>query len=92
MTVEISIVIGIHIVIDSDINIAIVIPSFVLLCSAITDPERSLDLQTDKLHLLSGGTKIVQDNPPPKEGSGLTATDNGCLAYVIRTGFNTSKG
>lgn len=59
---------------------------------AVNDADRSLDLLTDKLHLLSGGTKIIQHNPPPKEGSGMTATDNGCLAYVIRTGFNTSKG
>ncbi|CAH3839816.1 endoplasmic reticulum transmembrane helix translocase [Pieris brassicae] len=46
-----------------------------------------------KLHVLFGGTKIVQHSSPGKNvSSGLKAPDNGCIGYVIRNGFNTSQG
>ncbi|CAB3251374.1 unnamed protein product [Arctia plantaginis] len=54
----------------------------------------NLDTEGDgKLHLLFGGTKIVQHSSPTKSASSsLKAPDNGCIGYVIRNGFNTSQG
>lgn len=58
------------------------------------NPQQNLDPEGDgKLHMLYGGTKIVQHSSPSKSSSaGLKAPDNGCIGYVIRTGFNTSQG
>lgn len=50
----------------------------------IDDDDRRLDLNQDKLHILFGGTKVLQHNSASKE--------QGCVGYVLKTGFNTSQG
>ncbi|XP_032529694.2 endoplasmic reticulum transmembrane helix translocase [Danaus plexippus] len=59
-----------------------------------SDLKLNLYIEGDgKLHMLFGGTKIVQHSSPNKNvSSGLKAPDNGCIGYVIRNGFNTSQG
>lgn len=55
------------------------------------DMQQELDPEGDgKLFCLFGGTKIIQTTSPTK-GS-MRASDNGCIGYVNRNGFNTSQG
>lgn len=49
-----------------------------------------LSIKRDKNHILFGGTKILQHTPD--KSFHLKAPDGGCLAVVLRTGFETSQG
>ncbi|KAL8136980.1 hypothetical protein V2J09_002981 [Rumex salicifolius] len=52
--------------------------------------EERLSIKRDKTHVLFGGTKILQHTPDKLFS--LKTPDGGCVAVVLRTGFETSQG
>lgn len=53
-------------------------------------PSAMLDIKRDRLHVVFGGTKLLQTTGDPE--AHIKAPDNGCLAVVLRTGFGTAQG
>lgn len=61
------------------------------------DLAEQLDMKSGhKVHILFGGTTVMQANKASEETSAPNtlppAPDNGCTAYVLRTGFSSSQG
>ncbi|RHZ71892.1 hypothetical protein Glove_251g27 [Diversispora epigaea] len=68
---------------------------------ALRDGNDSIDINDlDKNSILFGGTKVLQVTPPLPQSSDnqddtlspYSTPDNGCIAYVVRTGFGTAQG
>eukprot|EP00897_Mesotaenium_endlicherianum_P008584 jgi/Mesen1/7754/ME000407S06956 len=55
------------------------------------DLNERLSVRRDKANVLFGGTKILQ-HTPDKSAASMKTPDGGCLAVVLRTGFDTSQG
>jgi len=54
-------------------------------------PDEVLNFLTDKIYIVSSGTKVVQ-TAPDEGGAGIRSPDGGCVGYVLKTGFETSQG
>ena len=52
--------------------------------------QEHLSIKRDKAHMLFGGTKILQHTGD--KDARIKTPDGGCLAVVLRTGFETSQG
>ena len=60
------------------------------------DEVADVDGNDKNLHVLFGGTKVLQTNPPSAEDiaahKGLLTPDGKAMAVVLKTGFGTSQG
>lgn len=54
------------------------------------DLSERLSIRKDKAHVLFGGTKILQHTPD--KSAAMKTPDGGCVALVLRTGFDTTQG
>lgn len=54
------------------------------------DPDAHLNIKRDRALVLFGGTKVLQHTPDAS--ARLKTPDGGCLAVVLRTGFETAQG
>ncbi|KAJ1981866.1 putative cation-transporting ATPase 1 [Dimargaris verticillata] len=64
---------------------------------SLRDPQDQLDMNgVDKMHMMFGGTKVLQVTPPSSSAASAhqipVAPDQGCLVYVLRTGFGSAQG
>ena len=53
-------------------------------------PTSRLSIKRDKMHVIFGGTKLLQTTGDAE--AHVRTTDGGCLAVVLRTGFGTAQG
>ena len=54
------------------------------------DPKERLNIKRDKNFVLFSGTKVLQHTED--RNASIRTPDGGCLAVVLRTGFETSQG
>ncbi len=59
------------------------------LCAQVDAKER-LNIKRDKNFVLFSGTKVLQHTED--RNASIRTPDGGCLAVVLRTGFETSQG
>ena len=57
---------------------------------AQVDPKDRLNIKRDKNFVLFSGTKVLQHTED--RNASIRTPDGGCLAVVLRTGFETSQG
>ena len=58
--------------------------------SSGVSPNQQLHMKRDRALVLFGGTRILQHTPD--KHARIKTPDGGCLAYVLRTGFETAQG
>jgi len=58
--------------------------------SSELSPSQILSVKRDKMHVVFGGTKLMQATGD--ESAHIKTPDQGCLAVVLRTGFGTAQG
>ena len=58
--------------------------------SSGVSPQQQLRMKRDRALVLFGGTRILQHTPD--KHARIKTPDGGCLAYVLRTGFETAQG
>eukprot|EP01133_Synstelium_polycarpum_P004288 gene4288-5007_t len=51
-----------------------------------------VDFKNDKIHIIFGGTQIVQHNTAERLSKVSKPPDRGCIAYALKTGFDTNQG
>lgn len=54
------------------------------------DPKERLNIKRDRNFVLFSGTKVLQHTED--RNASIRTPDGGCLAVVLRTGFETSQG
>ncbi|EFA80291.1 putative cation-transporting ATPase [Heterostelium album PN500] len=61
--------------------------------SQSSSKDNQIDLKNDKIHILFGGTQIVQHSCGERLNAKVSKpTDRGCIGYALKTGFDTNQG